>query len=197
LLPAWPAPEAGSEARQETLPNAPPKPSPAATPPSRAISAGCGRWAHAADTSAAGANTLHFRTELAAFNPALRPFLEQLCGTLGCRVALPQNPDLLSIETSSLEADPNHAGIVVLQAVSRNRAPYAQAYPVFELTLTDYQDKPLARRLFQPQEYLPQGTPLQNGMPANEEVEVKLTIDLGETTASGYGVYLFSPSAAG
>ena len=139
----------------------------------------------------------YFRTELAAFNPKARPILEQICGILGCRVDLPKNPDLLSIETSSLEADPNHAGIVMLHATQRNRATYPQAYPVFELTLTDYQDNLLARRLFQPQEYLPQGTSPKNGMPALDEIEMKLTIDMGDTKAAGYRVYLFYPPAAG
>ena len=141
--------------------------------------------------------TLYFRTELAAFNPKLRPALEQVCNSLGCRVALPQNPDLLSIETSSLEADPNHSDIIVLHAVPHNRAPYPQAYPTLELTLTDDRDQPLARRLFQPQEYLPIGTSIQDGMPAFNEIEVKLTFDLGEIKAAGYRVYLFYPSAAG
>jgi len=137
-----------------------------------------------------------FRTELASLAPSLRPALEQACSALGCHVPLPNNPDLLSIETSSLEADPNHANIVKLHATQRNRASYPQAYPLLELTLTDYQDKLLARRLFQPQEYLPPGTPLQNGMPAQDEIEVKLTIDMGETKAAGYRVYLFYPSTA-
>ncbi|MBS4096408.1 MAG: zinc-ribbon domain-containing protein [Sulfuricella sp.] len=136
-------------------------------------------------------SAVHFRTELIAYNPTTRPLFEQLCGGLGCRVALPQNPDLLSIETSSLEAEPGRAGIVVLSAILRNRAAYAQSYPLFELTLTDYQDKLAARRIFQPQEYLPKDTDQKNGMPANEEVDVKLHLDLGELQAAGYRVYLF------
>lgn len=134
---------------------------------------------------------VYFRTELVAYRPAFRPLVEQLCSGLGCAVTLPQNPDLLSIETSALEAVPGRAGIVVLSAILRNRATYAQSYPLFELTLTDYQDKLAARRIFPPQEYLPKDAVVKNGMPANEEIDVKLHLDLGELQAAGYRVYLF------
>ncbi len=136
-------------------------------------------------------SALFFRTDIVAYSPASRPALEALCGWAGCRIALPRNPDLLSIETSALEAEPGRAGLVALNAVLRNRAGYAQHYPQFELTLTDYQDKLIARRIFQPQEYLPPGAVLSNGMPANEEIDVKLHLDLGELQAAGYRVYLF------
>lgn len=185
-------PYARPEPLQKKAPAPLPAPQPSAQPRDRRWLWPAGSLLLLCGLLAQGA--LYFRTELAAINPGLRPAFEQVCGALGCRVALPQNPDLLSIETSSLEADPDHTGIVVLHAISRNRAPYPQAYPIFELTLTDYRDKLLARRLFQPQEYLPPGTPLQAGMPASDEIEVKLTIDLGETKAAGYRVYLFYPS---
>ncbi len=141
-------------------------------------------------------DAMYFRTELIALSPGLKPAFEQACGVFGCRVALPQNADLLSIEASSLEADPANASIVVLNAALRNRASYPQAHPLFELTLTDYRDKLVARRVFQPHEYLPPGAATPAGMPANEEVEVKLNIDLGDVKAAGYRVYLFYPSTA-
>ena len=141
-------------------------------------------------------NILHFRNELIAQSPGLKPVFEQACSLFGCRVALPQNADLLSIEASSLEATPVQPGIVVLNAALRNRAGYTQAYPLFELTLTDYQDKLVARRVFQPREYLPPAVVTQAGMPANEEVEIKLNIDLGDAKAAGYRVYLFYSATA-
>lgn len=141
-------------------------------------------------------DAMYFRTELIARAPGLKPTFEQACSLFGCRVEMPQNADLLSIEASSLEADPANAGIVVLNAVLRNRAGYLQALPLFELTLTDYQDKLVARRVFPPREYLPPEAAAQAGMPANEEIEVKLNIDLGDAKAAGYRVYLFYPSTA-
>lgn len=133
-----------------------------------------------------------FRTELAARHPQFKPFLQQFCGVLRCTIRLPANPDLLSIETSSLEADPQQASLVVLNAILRNRAKLAQEYPQLELTLTDTQDKVVARRIFSPLEYA-KNADLARGMAPNEDVTVRLNLDLGDQKATGYRVLLFYP----
>ena len=131
-----------------------------------------------------------FRSDLAARHPEFKPFLLQLCGVLQCTIRLPSNPDLLSIETSNLEADPQQANLITLNAILRNRAKLAQEYPQVELTLTDTQDRMIARRIFSPREYA-KGADLNRGMVPNEEVTVKLHLDLGDLKAAGYRVFLF------
>jgi len=133
-----------------------------------------------------------FRSELAARQPGLKPLLQQFCGVLQCKIRLPANPDFLSIETSNLEADPVQANLVTLNAILHNRAKLAQEYPLLELTLTDTQDKMIARRIFQPKEYA-KNADLNRGMLPNEEVTVKLPLDLGDLKASGYRIFLFYP----
>jgi predicted Zn finger-like uncharacterized protein len=133
-----------------------------------------------------------YRSDLAARHPEFKPFLQQFCGVLRCTIRLPANPDLLSIETSNLEADPQQANLVALNAILRNRAKLAQEYPQLELTLTDTQDQMIARRIFTPGEYA-KGADLNRGMAPNEEVTVKLNLDLGDLKAAGYRVFLFYP----
>ncbi len=133
-----------------------------------------------------------YRSDLAAHYPEFKPFLQQFCGVLRCTIRLPANPDLLSIETSNLEADPQQANLVALNAILRNRAKLAQEYPQLELTLTDTQDQMIARRIFTPGEYA-KGADLNRGMAPNEEVTVKLNLDLGDLKAAGYRVFLFYP----
>jgi hypothetical protein len=133
-----------------------------------------------------------YRSDLAANHPEIKPLLQQLCGVLECSIRLPANPDLLSIETSNLEADPQQANRVALNAILRNRAKLAQEYPQLELILTDTQDKMIARRIFTPGEYA-KGADLGRGMAPNEEVTVKLNLDLGDLKAAGYRVLLFYP----
>ena len=133
-----------------------------------------------------------FRSDLAARYPEFKPLLQQFCGVLQCSVRLPANPDLLSIETSNLEANPQQANLVALNAILRNRARLAQEYPQLELTLTDTQDRMIARRIFTPGEYA-KGADLKRGMLPNEEVTVKLFLDLGDLKAAGYRVFLFYP----
>ena len=135
-----------------------------------------------------------FRIELAARLPGLKPTLISYCSLLGCTVPLPQKADLMSIESSDLEiADPTLANVITLNAILRNRAPYPQAYPNLELTLTDTEEKAVARRIFRPAEYLKPGEDENQGLAANRELNVKLNLDTTNLMASGYRLFLFYP----
>lgn len=134
-----------------------------------------------------------FRVDLAARLPGLKPALQSYCKLLQCSVPLPQVADLMSIESSEMEADPSQGNAITLNANLRNRAPYAQAYPSLELTLTDTQDKALARRIFRPAEYLTPGEDEASGLPPNREVSVKLHLDTADLKPAGYRLFLFYP----
>jgi predicted Zn finger-like uncharacterized protein len=157
-------------------------------------------WALAALVAVAGlaAQTVHrFRAELAAQVPGIRPTLEAACKTLRCQVALPRRPELMSIESSDLQADPRREGIIVLNAVLRNRARFQQDYPALELTLTDEGDRPLLRRVLGPREYLdPARAPLllPEGIAPGGDASLRVFLDAGRTRATGYRLYLFYPS---
>ncbi len=137
--------------------------------------------------------TYFFRIELAANQPGLKPTLIFYCRLLQCTVPLPQKADSMSIESSDLESDPAQSSVIVLNTLLRNHAPYTQAYPNLELTLTDAQDKPLARRTFRPAEYLKPGEDEKKGMTANRELSVKLNLDTTDVKPSGYRLLLFYP----
>ncbi|MDD5240585.1 MAG: DUF3426 domain-containing protein [Sulfuricella sp.] len=139
-----------------------------------------------------GQGLYFFRSDLAARHPEFKPFLQRFCDVLQCSIRLPADPDLLSIEASSLEADPVQASQITLNAILRNRAKLPQEYPQLELALTDIQDQIIARRIFSPKEYA-KAADLSKGMPANEEMTVKLYLDLGDLSAAGYRVFLFYP----
>lgn len=138
-----------------------------------------------------------FRAELAARLPAARPALEAACQALGCALQLPRRPNLLSIDASELQADPRRQGIIVLQALIRNRARFAQDYPALELTLTDDGERPVVRRVLAPVDYL-QGSgamqTLSQGIPAGGEASVRVYLDASRSAATGYRLYLFYPS---
>lgn len=134
-----------------------------------------------------------FRIEIGASLPGLKPLLEDYCALLQCTVALPQKADLVSIESSELESDPNLGNIVTLHALIHNRAPYAQAYPSLELTLTNVQDQPVARRVFRPADYLKTGQDEKQGFPANRDLDIKLHLDTTDLKPSGYRLFLFYP----
>jgi len=134
-----------------------------------------------------------FRIEIGTSLPGLKPLLEDYCALLQCTVALPQKADLVSIESSELESDPNLTNIVTLHALIHNRAPYMQAYPSLELTLTSVQDQPVARRVFRPADYLKAGVDEKQGFPPNRDLDIKLHLDTTDLKPSGYRLFLFYP----
>jgi predicted Zn finger-like uncharacterized protein len=134
-----------------------------------------------------------FRAELATAQPGLRPQLEELCALLDCDIPLPRQADLVSIEASDLHPDPQRKDLLALEATLKNRAPFAQALPHLELTLTDIRDQPIIRRVFAPAEYLAPGTEASAGFAANGDLAVSLWLEAEESGASGYRLYVFYP----
>ncbi|MGH8668906.1 MAG: DUF3426 domain-containing protein [Burkholderiales bacterium] len=138
-----------------------------------------------------------FRSELAASVPAARGPLDAACRLLGCTVPLPRRPDLMSIDSSELQADPRRQGIIVLNAVLRNRARFAQDYPALELTLTDDAERPVLRRVLAPRDYLDSARAAQllaQGIAPGGEASLRVYLDSSRSSATGYRLYLFYPS---
>lgn len=136
------------------------------------------------------------RDEIAARLPGIKPAMLSICAQLDCTIPLPQKIDLLSIESSELEADPVQANVITLHALLRSRAPYALAYPSIELTLTDTQDNALARRNFSPADYTASAEDENSGFPANRETSIKLHLNTTDLKPAGYRLFLFYPSIA-
>lgn len=141
----------------------------------------------------AGQLVFRFRSEIAVTLPSLRPALELLCRAFDADIPLPRHVELVSIETSDLQADPARGNLLVLNATLRNRANYGQAYPSLELSLTDTQDVAIARRVFAPTEYLPAKIPAGQPFAANSDIGVHLWIEAKEISAAGYRLYVFYP----
>lgn len=134
-----------------------------------------------------------YRSELAISQPDLRPLLEEMCAALECDLPLPRMSALIDVDVYDLHPDPKQKNLLVLVATLKNRAPFAQAYPHLELTLTDTRDQPLVRRVFLPAEYLAQGTDINAGFVANGELALSLWLDAASVAASGYRLYSFYP----
>ena len=138
-----------------------------------------------------GQAAFHFRETLAARWPAVKPALVRMCTAFGCSVGAPQEIVDLAIQSSDLQADPAHQGLLILTATVRNRGQVPLAYPYLELALTDAQDQVVVRRALAPAEYAGGTADLARGIPANAEVAIKLFIDASATAQAGYRLYLF------
>ncbi|HPT49314.1 MAG TPA: DUF3426 domain-containing protein [Accumulibacter sp.] len=138
-----------------------------------------------------GQSLFHFRTALAIALPGMRPVLATLSGFLGTDIPLPRHIDLVNIESSDLQSEPGGRRLLILQSTLRNRANYPQAYPALELTLTDVDDKAIARRVLFPRDYLP--SKAEAAFPANADLEFRLGLDTTGIDSAGYRLYVFYP----
>lgn len=135
-----------------------------------------------------------FRIELATRWPALRPSLVQLCAAFGCTVGWPARADLLAVVGTELQAVPG-TDVLELTAVVRNRANFRVALPAIEVTLTDTQNRALARKVFAPVDYLASaGEPssrIDEGLAAGSDYTIRVAFEARGITAVGFLVYPF------
>ncbi len=137
----------------------------------------------------------HFRDAVAAHWPAAKPVLARLCEAAGCAIRPLRDVAMnyLSIESSDLQADPAHKGLLTLTANVRSHASWPLAYPYLELTLTDASDQVVVRRALEPADYVSGTADIANGVAPNGEFAIKLFIDASATVQAGYRLYMFYP----
>ncbi len=132
-----------------------------------------------------------YRGEIAVLLPEAKPLVQRICAALGCDVPLPRRAELLSIESSDLQADGTHPSVMVLTATLRNRAGFVQAFPALELSLTSTQGQTVARRILTPKDYVPQSMRSEPGFAAGSELPIRVYIEAAALKPSGYRLYLF------
>ena len=140
---------------------------------------------------AIGQMLFFLRGDIAKHWPKSKPSLAAICHTLGCKIPLPQRADLLALDDTELIKDETRNDVIQLNGVIINNAPYAQSFPSLELTLTDDQDTPVMRRKIAPSEYL-NGlkTPLDEGIPGNDEIHFSIHLKTTEIAATGFRAFV-------
>jgi hypothetical protein len=132
-----------------------------------------------------------YRGEIAVLVPEAKPLLERVCVELGCDVPLPHRAELLSIESSDLQADGNYPNVMVLTATLRNRAAFIQAFPALELSLTSAEGQTIARRVLMPRDYVAPSARSDAGFAAGSELQIRVYIEATALKPTGYRLYLF------
>lgn len=135
--------------------------------------------------------TTTFRNVLVASMPSLKGPIGGVCAVFGCRIELPAEIDMLTVETGELNTV--SANNFSLTTLLRNQSGLIQSWPHIELALTDSNDKVLLRRVIAPADYLPKGTLVSKGFAAHNEQPVKLLFEVSQIKASGYRIAIFYP----
>ena len=135
-----------------------------------------------------------YRAELLASAPQTRNALLQLCAVFGCTVGWPTQVDQLAVIGSELQTIPG-TDVLELTAVIRNRAAFRQALPAVEVTLTDALNRPIARKVFTPADYLAAaGEPssrIDDGLASGSDYTIRLFFEARGVQAAGFLVYPF------
>jgi predicted Zn finger-like uncharacterized protein len=144
--------------------------------------------------AALAAQAVHrYRSEIAAQLPGARDSLAAACRLAGCQVLLPRRIEQMILESSDLQADARRDGVIVLNALLKNRATLPQEFPALELTLTDEGERPVLRRVLAPRDYLDASRALEQGIAANDEVPLRIYLDASRVRATGYKLRAFYP----
>lgn len=145
--------------------------------------------------------TLLFKDQWAAQEPRLRPVLLSMCEWAHCQIQPYQRSDAVVIDHSAID-EVHETTLLSAYAIDelpkiwsfqidlRNSAAFPVATPWLELTLTDEQDQPVMRRVFNVTHW---GAPDQMSAGEILSQELKLTLSQSERSFVGYRLLTFYP----
>ena len=115
------------------------------------------------------------RNELARY-PELRPWLQGLCLALDCKLELLRDTSQIRIVSREVRSHPSITNALQISLTLRNEAPFRQPWPTLQLAFSDINGQTIAQRSFPPQDYLPVGSNLEDGMPSQTPVYTNLVL---------------------
>ncbi|MEJ5990547.1 DUF3426 domain-containing protein [Ramlibacter sp. PS3R-8] len=132
----------------------------------------------------------HDRDRLAQAQPELRPALQLMCEWLECALGAPRQIEAIAIESSGFNRVRNDT--YRLAFTLRNTGRVQVATPAIELTVTDSQDQPIARRVLLPAELGADGKVIPAASDWSAAAGVVLAVPGGARVA-GYRLLAFYP----
>ncbi|NBA95103.1 DUF3426 domain-containing protein [Pseudomonas sp. R5(2019)] len=122
-----------------------------------------------------------------------RPWFQQLCPQLGCKV--PSKVDISLIKSSNLvvRSHPDFKGALIVDAIIYNRATFSQPFPLLELRFADLNGQLIASRRFKPGEYLSGELAGKAEMPPQTPIHIALDILDPGSRAVNYSLSFRSP----
>lgn len=135
----------------------------------------------------------YMRDDLARY-PELRPWIQKLCDIAQCDLPLQQNIDLIKLTNRDITSHPRVKGALLINAIIVNTATFSQPFPAMQITLSDINGTVIAKRRFQPVEYLDADMNLRRGMPPNSPVQIGLEIADPGKDAVNFEFNFFHPA---
>jgi len=125
-------------------------------------------------------------------DPLTRPVYEAFCRVSGCEVPLRRSLDRIELLERQMFSHPTLSEALVIDVAFRNAARFEQALPALSVRLSDRSGRLVARRTFQPVEYLADGE-APSAMAPGARLRVSLDVDDPGSDASSF-VIAFVPA---
>ncbi|HEY5789677.1 MAG TPA: DUF3426 domain-containing protein, partial [Gammaproteobacteria bacterium] len=107
---------------------------------------------------------------------ALRPWLEQGCAWVGCRLPALRDPSRVEILARDIRTHPQYGNGLLVDLTIVNRASFTQPFPVLQLTFTSLDEQWFAQRRFHPVEYLGLNRGTAERLPPDIPVQIVLEL---------------------
>lgn len=138
------------------------------------------------------AQYLWFERGRLASRPALQPYYLLACEHLPCQLPANQSLSALSTEQAVMRPHQQFNDLIAMAIKIRNDSPFAMPYPAIEISFTNLQGRLVARRTFEPNDYL-SGEQLNQQLQPDLNLEISLPLTLPSPEAVSYQVELRQP----
>ena len=119
-------------------------------------------------------------------HPPSRQFLASVCQILDCRLPEQRAPDKLEIINRSVASHPQTPNALQILLTLSNRADFPQPYPQIQLSLFNTKEELLARRRFQPSEYLHRSASDHPLLQPRQPVQLEIVLQDPGEDATGF-----------
>lgn len=130
----------------------------------------------------------YFNFESLAIKPTTRPWFEQACNKLGCRLPDIPDPSKLRVEELIVRKHATAEGALVVDAIVKNSARFPQPMPVLLLSFSNNANEVVASRLLKPMDYLRGEARLLRRMPPDTPIRISLEIVDPDASAVNYSL---------
>jgi predicted Zn finger-like uncharacterized protein len=139
---------------------------------------------------------LIFNFKSLARDDGFRPFYQQVCQLLSCK--LPEVSDISHLQATNLlvRSLDGQSGVLLVDLLLHNQASHAQPFPRLELTFSNNHDKLLAGGIFSPKDYLENSLSGMKMLPAQSQVHLSFRINDPGQGAKDYSLHLLPPGNA-
>lgn len=125
--------------------------------------------------------------------PPFDSLMRGLCENINCDF-IKTDLSLVANENLLIRAHPTENGYLVLDTILENHAPFEQPFPLLDLSFSNMANKPIARRVFKPEEYLTGDLAGMMLMPMNTPLHISFAIKNPSELATNYELKLIANS---